>query len=100
MKTTLITLKVSGVLGGDGKPRVCCWWYLPGGNPLAPDGGVCCDDLGEALRHVGIAIEEDQLGQPDVPLPADLPVLQDPGTQSPGRQPALPTAPGLPGEKR
>lgn len=71
MKTTLITLKVEGVVGTDGKPRVCLWWYLPGGDPLAPDGGVCCDDLGEALRHVRIALDERMDDLPERPLPEE-----------------------------
>lgn len=69
MKETLILLKVQGVQGSDGQQRFCVWWYLKGGDPQAPDGGVCCDDLKEGLRHIQIALEEDLKDRPELSDP-------------------------------
>lgn len=65
MKETLILIKVQGVIGGDGVPRICIAWYLKGGNPAQYDGSLCCDDLDEALKHVKLAIEGDQEDAPE-----------------------------------
>ena len=71
MRATLILLKIQQVRGGDGVHRFALSWTLRGSPEPGVDGGVCCDDLEEALRHVALAIEEDQRDQtPICPRPA------------------------------
>lgn len=65
MKESLILLKVQGVQGDDGKARYCLWWYVKGGDEGGADGGVCCDEIKEAMRHVAVVIEEDLKDRPE-----------------------------------